>query len=133
MMKALEESERLVFRSAVTISETDMVIERSRQVIHNKGRDKTHATIAEVCAVGNFISLPTVSALHPRSDQMDTQEPSMSTDHARILIIGDDAVLLTALADTLKIRLGHIVIDTGEQRGGWLSADGIKSLQYYPM
>jgi hypothetical protein len=44
----------------------------------------------------------------------------MSTDHARILIIDDDGVLLTALADTLKIRLGHIVIDTANT-----GADGL--------
>jgi DNA-binding NtrC family response regulator len=44
----------------------------------------------------------------------------MSTDHARILTIDDDGVLLTALADTLKIRLGHIVIDTANT-----GADGL--------
>jgi hypothetical protein len=44
----------------------------------------------------------------------------MSTDHARILIIDNDGVLLTALADTLKIRLGHIVIDTATpERMAW--------------
>jgi hypothetical protein len=32
-MNELEESERLIFRSAVTISETDMAIERSRRLI----------------------------------------------------------------------------------------------------
>jgi DNA-binding NtrC family response regulator len=43
---------------------------------------------------------------------MDTLQPSAPIHHARILIIDDDAILLTALADTLKIRLEHIVIDT---------------------
>jgi hypothetical protein len=36
---------------------------------------------------------------------MDSLQPSLSADPARILIIDDDTALLTALADTLKIRL----------------------------
>jgi len=132
-MNELEESERLIFRSAVTISETDMAIERSRRLICNKGREKAHATIGEVCGVGNLISLPTVSALHPRSDQIDTMESSMSTDHARILIIDDDGVLLTALADTLKIRLGHIVIDTANTGADGLAQAESNRYKCYPM
>lgn len=123
-MTALEDSERLIFRSAVLISETDMTIERSRRLIRNKGLEKAHATIAEVCTVGSCISLPTVSALHPRNDQVDTMELSVPIHHARILIIDDDAVLLTALADTLKIRLGHIVIDTANS-----GADGLAQVE----
>lgn len=111
-MTALEKTERLIFRSAVAISETDMAIERSRRLIRNTGREKPHATIAEGRTVGHFISLPTVSALHPRSDQMETMDSCASIHHARILIIDDDAALLTALADTLKLRLEHTVIDT---------------------
>jgi DNA-binding NtrC family response regulator len=51
---------------------------------------------------------------------MDSLQPSLSADPARILIIDDDTALLTALADTLKIRLERIVIDTSNS-----AADGL--------
>lgn len=43
---------------------------------------------------------------------MVTSQPPLSSDDARILIIDDDTALLTAPADTLKLRLEGIVIDT---------------------
>jgi DNA-binding response OmpR family regulator len=51
---------------------------------------------------------------------MDSSQPSLSADPACILIIDDDTALLTALADTLKIRLERIVIDTSNS-----GADGL--------
>ena len=43
---------------------------------------------------------------------MDTSQSPLSYDDARILIIDDDAALLTALADTLNFRIKGILIDT---------------------
>jgi DNA-binding NtrC family response regulator len=51
---------------------------------------------------------------------MDSLQPSLSADPPCILIIDDDTALLTALADTLKIRLEQIVIDTSNS-----GADGL--------
>ncbi|HKN87271.1 MAG TPA: response regulator [Nitrospiraceae bacterium] len=45
---------------------------------------------------------------------MDILQQPLSSDDARILIIDDDTALLTALADTLKIRLERTIIDTAD-------------------
>ena len=54
----LEESEQLIFRSAVSISETDMLIERSRRLLFNKDNEKLPAATNEVVAVGHAGALP---------------------------------------------------------------------------
>jgi hypothetical protein len=59
MKKLLEESEELIFRSAVTISETDILIGRSRRLIHHQRYEKPQAAINEVSAVSDYRSLPT--------------------------------------------------------------------------
>jgi hypothetical protein len=112
MNKLLEESEGLIFRSAVTISETDILIGRSRPLIRHRRDEKPQAAINEVSPVSDYRSLPTCAALQSRRDRMDSLLPSLSGDPPCILIIDDDTALLTALADTLKIRLERIVIDT---------------------
>jgi hypothetical protein len=50
-MNALEESERLIFRSAIAISETDMAIQRSLRLIGNKPREKSHMRLLLKCAL----------------------------------------------------------------------------------
>jgi hypothetical protein len=105
MNKLLEESEGLIFRSAVTISETDILIGRSRPLIRHRRDEKPQAAINEVSPVSDYRSLPTCAALQSRRDRMDSLLPSLSGDPPCILIIDDDTALLTALADTLKIRL----------------------------
>jgi hypothetical protein len=55
----LEESEQLIFRSAVSIWETDMLIERSQRLLFNKDDEKLRAATNEVVAVGNTGALPT--------------------------------------------------------------------------
>jgi hypothetical protein len=54
----LEESEQLIFRSAVSISETDMLIERSQRLLFNKDDEKLRAATNDVVAVGHAGALP---------------------------------------------------------------------------
>jgi len=62
MNKLLEESERLLFRSAVTISETDILIERSLRLIRNTSNEEQQAAPEETGAVGHCVSLATGTA-----------------------------------------------------------------------
>jgi len=65
MNKLLEESERLLFRSAVTISETDILIERSLRLIRNTSNEERQAAAEEIGAVGHCLSLPTNTTYNP--------------------------------------------------------------------
>jgi hypothetical protein len=80
MNKLLEESEELIFRSAVTISETDILIERSRRLIRHRRYEKPQTAIPEVSAVSDCRSLPTCAALQSWGDNMSTLQPALSTD-----------------------------------------------------
>jgi CheY-like chemotaxis protein len=111
MNKLLEESEQLIFRAAVTISETDLLIERSRPLLRHQRHKKSQTATDQTHAVGDR-TLPNGITLQWRRDRMVTSQLPRSSDDARILIIDDDTALLTALADTLKLRLEGIVIDT---------------------
>jgi hypothetical protein len=75
MNKLLEESEELIFRSAVTISETDILIERSRRLIRHRRYEKPQAAIPEVSAVSDCRPLPTCAALQSWREKMDTLQP----------------------------------------------------------
>ena len=66
MNKLLEQSERLLFRSAVTISETDILIERSLRLIRNTGNEELQTSPEEIGAVSHGLSLPTITALQSR-------------------------------------------------------------------
>jgi hypothetical protein len=63
MNKLLEESERRLFRSAVSVAESTMLIERSRKLICHKRYEKRQASIDEDLAVGHWSALPTGTAL----------------------------------------------------------------------
>jgi DNA-binding NtrC family response regulator len=58
---------------------------------------------------------------------MPTLKVSLSTHHTRILIIDDDAVLLEALADTLRTTLWLVVIETANSGSG-----GLQCAQRHP-
>lgn len=78
MSKLLEESEELIFRSAVTISETDILIERSRRLIRHRRYEKPQAAIDKVSAVSDCHSLPTCEALQSKRDRIDILQASLS-------------------------------------------------------
>jgi len=72
MNKLLEESEELIFRSAVTISETDILIGRSRRLMRHRRYEKAQAAINGVSPVSHCRSLPSSARLQSRRDRMDS-------------------------------------------------------------
>ena len=89
MNKLLEESEELIFRSAVTISETDILIGRSRRLMRHRRYEKAQAAINGISPVSHCRSLPSSARLQSRRDRIDSLQSSLSADPPCILIIDD--------------------------------------------
>jgi hypothetical protein len=68
----LAESERLIFCSAVSISESDYLIERSRPLFCKKGEGKTMSEVGGVSTVSDRTLTPSDIGLHadPSADSL---------------------------------------------------------------